>query len=356
MYLYLAYLLSPVLIRVFLGLIPTFSQKQRNRILFNTMCILMFSFIGFRSQYIGSGDAQVYYATWERFSSTNDFFAALSTSSMEHGFLLFVYIFSHVFHSGQFVFLFSALIITYCVSSFIKENCKNYMLAFLVMNAMGLFTFFLQGLRQSIAIAICLYAVRYCRRKKLLKFLLCGILAMMFHGSAVVFLPVYLIYGHEINIKTIALISICTIVLMAFLDRFIGIVNLILNDSYAVGATNLTTGGTQTMLIYIGILIFAIAFHPVDADSERFCDYSFFLTLTYLALLFFSMRFYVNTIIERMSYYFILFVPCLLTNCVDRNRNINLLYFAVYSVFTFLAVYKGMTTSSFIPFVFFWQI
>lgn len=59
--------------------------------------------------------------------------------------------------------------------------------------------------RESIALACCLFSLRYMINKKFLKFILCIIVGMQFHRSVVIFIPAYFIFSLNLNYKKVLL-------------------------------------------------------------------------------------------------------------------------------------------------------
>ena len=76
--------------------------------------------------------------------------------------------------------------------------------------------------RQSVAMIICLYSIKFIQRRQLLKFTLIIILALGFHNSVLVFIPVYFLYmylGKEKNQISRLSIYILTIVGVLSIDK-----------------------------------------------------------------------------------------------------------------------------------------
>lgn len=90
----------------------------------------------------------------------------------------------------------------------LKDFSANVYLSFLVTVSLGLFGFWLSGLRQTIAMAILMFTYKYMKNKKPLKFLLLVVLAALFHSSALVFIIAYPIYQLSLKIRNIILLVI----------------------------------------------------------------------------------------------------------------------------------------------------
>lgn len=362
MYLYLLYLISPVLIAPIINVIKGRKQnllKNNSFLYLVIMTLLMCFFLGFRSQYIGSGDAVYYYSQWESISKITNF-RDIFSYDMEYGYLVFVYLFSRLFKSGQYVFVFSGIGISLLTSFFIKNFCKkDYSYAFLIINSLGLFAFFLQGIRQSIAIALCLASLVFCKKKKVLPFILVIFFATSFHASAIVFVLSYFLFGRKLNFKFLSFFFLIAIISIVTFDRLMDFANLIINDDYNFGNTEQTTGGIVTLVIYLTVVLICFVF-KLSENDEEFIDFSFYFYMTLIGILLFILRYFASTIIERMSFYYIFGIIPLLESVIYSDKRINrndrkILYVFTLILFFSFAVYKGLTGDSFIPFKFFWE-
>ena len=116
---------------------------------------------------------------------------------MEGGYQVVTWILSHIFKDGQWLLFLSGAFMSFSVCRFVNRNCKNPMFALMAFNCLGLFNFMVQGLRQAIAMCICLWAIEYCKKGQLLKFLGTVGAACLFHASAIVFTVVYITYQYS---------------------------------------------------------------------------------------------------------------------------------------------------------------
>ena len=198
MTIYLIYMASPALLYLFFEFIPnkSIANNLRAKKFYLFLCgLCMTLMIGLRAPTNGSGDTLFYYNLWELFSDMSfDTFVKFSrTADMEFGYLITTWALSQFFPGGQWLLFLSGLFMSICLCYFTYKNCKNPVLALTVFHCLGLFNFMVQGLRQAIAMCICLLAIESCKKRKLIKFILLVLLASLFHASAIVFLPVYFI-------------------------------------------------------------------------------------------------------------------------------------------------------------------
>lgn len=354
------YLLSPIL----LGAVASVLQNRKKAffILYGTITFL---FYALRTQYLGIGhDSIFYYQLWKKLSAIPlnlENISAIFAIDLEKGFLLAVWVISKAFPSGQFMYVFAAVVYTYCLCTFIADNCDDYVLGFLMMSSIGLAGFFLQGTRQSIAICICLLGMKYCKQRKMVPFFLIVLLASSVHSSAALFLVVYFIYGFEINWKSILIVIIVGTMAPIILNRITLLANLLMNENYSGGSTDLTTGGTATMVMYITLLMYCIVIRnsPLQCEGSEvsYTDYSHAFFMALLCTVFFSLRFFYITVFERASYYFLPFVPVAVSATYDRYSEESKKYVRIllYIIFVLLALYKSGASSPLSQYRFFWN-
>ncbi|MBQ7360639.1 MAG: EpsG family protein [Lachnospiraceae bacterium] len=77
----------------------------------------------------------------------------------------------------------------------------------------GLFYFnSLNQIRQALAMAIAVYAMKYLWKREPIKYFLLILLAISMHTSAVIYIPIYFIYGIRANVKAHIIFILCAIV------------------------------------------------------------------------------------------------------------------------------------------------
>lgn len=359
MFIYLLYIVMPVIIWFMFSLfsrehINTSDQMKKKYVIW---CgVALFLILALKHYGVGSGDGQWYYYNWKYFSniSFEQFLNIYGSFDIENGYLFSIWALSHVFKEPQFVFVFYGLLVSVAVSNFIYKNCKDPVIAFVMFNCLGLWGFMVQGIRQGIAMSICLFAFEACENRKFIKFMALILLAMFFHASAVVFFPVYIFRYLKMNFKGYMFTAIATVIALISLDNIFQFVNMVINDSYGIGEIESTSGGVVSTLIYILILIAVLVFY--GRDKVKPPEISFFFYLTLCGFLLFIMRYFVNSIVQRVSYYY-MFGQMALLSAVIKDETGKARPFISMAVIEFciaIAIYKA-SYSTLVPYYFFWQ-
>lgn len=314
--------------------------------------LILFFFLALRSRYIGSTDADNYYSNWKLLSLTSfeNLKILIKDSKMESGYLYTVWALSHIIKNPQFVFVFSGLLFTVAVCRFIYKNSEDVTLSMTMYITLGLLSFMLQGLRQSIAMSICLFSVEFCKKRKLIPFLLIVILAMQFHTSAIVFLPMYIIYGFTLKAINVLAAGAVSAVLLLASNKLVAIGNEAFDREY--GAT-VDSGGFIATVIYVLILAAAFLF---ARDKKYDKNFSFFVYMTILGLCFYLMRYVGTLAVERISFYFmfgqIIVLPAVINRLKTNEKQA--VKFLVYLLCFALFAYR-LRGSDLVPYEFFWQ-
>lgn len=347
---------SPIIIYVIMELLSGKSVNRDERI--NTYYLIVFGLvmtlmIGLRNPQNGSGDTMFYYMFWERlsqvpFSELRNFIASVD---LEVGYQFVTWLLSQIFHNGQWLLFLSGAFFAVSVCLFVKRNCENVVLALTVFNCLGLFNFIVQGLRQAIAMCICLWAVEQCKKRNLVKFLLLIVIASLFHASAVVFVIVYVVAGLELDIKSYSIVTLGTIAVILLLPRLFEVVNYFINDNYTLGKGS-EEGGQVAILIYISILAFGMFF-----KDRKNPHYALFIYMTVIGVSCMILRNSVSEIIERISHFFAFAEMVVISNSIkslEYTRVQLLINIAVAALCLAVAAYKA-SYSILIPYLFLWQ-
>lgn len=204
---------------------------------------------------------------------------------------------------------------------FFKRFSNNYRVSLFVFGTIGLFPMFMSALRQSLAMAVMMIAYKYLVEKKPLKYYLLTIIAILFHASAIIMLPAYLIVvllqKKKPEVSMLYGIIGGIICSMAFSTLF-GIVGGIGRfDSYMSG----TIYRTNPILIfmYLAIGIICVWLNKTSRndinEEEKLVDIHFIMYAIGFALLVVSLE---NTMISRFSTYYFISMPIILSNAINR--------------------------------------
>lgn len=355
MAIYLLYVMSPVIVWILMNIISKRStNRDRRRKNYIIICgIIMALMIGLRYKGVGSDDTAFYCNNWEMMSrvSWNNLPRILQSVDLEYGYQISVWFLSHCFSEGQWLLILSGAFFSASVCLFTYRNSKNPVMSLMVFNCLGLFNFMVQGLRQAIAMSICLFAYEQCKRRHFSKFALLVTIACFFHASALVFLLVYFLEKFKLNTVQFGIFAILAFIGVQLLPYAFDVLNVVLNDSYDMNSAS-ESGGVVAILIYAVVILFGLLFK--DISDEHYALFVYSAIVAAVAML---LRNSVNGIAERISFYFAFGQMIVLSNSIAsvKEPRIRLLINVAAVLLCFGVAFYKASYSILIPYTFFWQ-
>lgn len=157
----------------------------------------------------------------------------------------------------QWIFVITSFLVNYFVCKSIVTQSKKQFLSYWIYICGTFYFFSMNGVRQSIAIAIFYYSVQYIKEKKVKTYFLLNGVGCLFHASAVIFLPLYFILGRRFKTKTKLFVAIVVLVGGKLILPYI--MNILLQTKYAIYLTNSAYSALDTinfsMILNIALFI-----------------------------------------------------------------------------------------------------
>ena len=327
-----------------------FSERKAKKTLLLFSGILIFLFFALRDPSIGSGDTLVYTSVMKRAIQSENWSQFYGFYDMEIGFQFFVFLLSRVFTSPQMLLVVTAAFFAYSVCYFIYRNSDDMALSLVLFITICGMTFYMQGMRQAIAMSIGLFAYECVKNRKIICFALLVVLATFFHQTAVVLFLLYAIRFLKFNYKSFAFSAVAVVIFLLSIERLIAIANELFEKEYT-GVFE--SGGYIATAIHFLILIFAVVFNRRvrKNDSETMLIY-----VALAGLVIYIARYFGVGIAERISFYFIFGQIALLPNTLQHfeQRERVALKMIVYTLAIALSAYR-LHGSNLIPYIPFWE-
>ena len=332
------------------------SEGQKRKYLI-AACFVLFLFVALRAPFVGSGDGKFYTRNWVAASKIPiSRLSVLLKVDLEKGYLLTVWLLSHVFHNGQWVFVFQGAVMMFAVGRFLEQNCDSPMIGLMAFTSLGLFNFMIQAVRQSIAISICLLAISFVKKRKLIPFLLSVALAFTYHGSAVAFLPVYFLYGRRFRFLDILGFTAVAALGLYFLPYLFRLMNIAISDSYAANRGTGFESGFITILINLSILLMCIILRDKSVPEANAVDNDFYLFMMIAFFIVFLLRYVFSGIAVRVSYYYMITQAVLIPESLKRmEKNSQFITVCAIMILMALLILHKASYSTLSPYPFFWQ-
>ena len=332
------------------GLVEYFSSnKLVCRFLYVMIFLVMTLFAGLRSENVGT-DSVRYSVLFSSTHTLQAVFDNFSTKELEIGFSLLACVGSTLSDNYAAFFLLCATLGSafFCIG--IRNSPTNCCIAFSAMIMGGFFTFGFNGMRQTIAIAICFCSMGTNSSKSFFRIVLFVALAILFHKSAIIFLPLYFICKLTRNDSlknslVILTIALAFVLLMPVLIEYSGV----FYERYTLyGEDQRESVGTFSTLClcFMGVFFFCIR-NKISISKEHY--------VVLLHLLIFACAIAVGSLlcaqsgsgVRRLSLYFsvsVIFLwPIIYANISDRMYKLLFLVF----FFSIGLVYYYLTTLNF---------
>ena len=336
------YLIPLAMIVAFLGFAPSRYGLQRNNyrnyiLICGALILFLTATRGLRVgadtiQYVYKYRALQNYDTfreyYDQYMSDYDFL------SSEAGFYFTMWLFGRVFKDGQMAIIISSTLITVATCSFIYRNSKDVPLSLTIYICLGLFTFNMSGMRQAMAMSICLFAYEFAKNKKLIPFVLTVLLAMLYHKTAMCFFPMFFLPRLKNNLGSWLFYILGLVICLLFVDQIIAGYYEISGEDYSDNDAA-TGGGLFVIMLYLGTIVLTI-YKPyiLQRTSARTAMLATLAGFTaYLA------RYTGSDILERVSYYYfyfpILLIPEVFQELDEDEYKIIKVFFIIGAILLF---------------------
>lgn len=213
----------------------------------------MFLLIAFRSANIGA-DTGVYRLMFSHIIQ-KDWRLLAFGERVEIGFLVFEKIIS-MFTQDELVYQVIVALIYYVSVVEFACNFKGVEFDFLYLyGSLGLYKFMFTGVRQCLAMCICLWSFKFIKERKLIGFAALEALAFTFHKSSILFLPAYFMFHKKKSSVTSLLMPLVIVALPFITPGLQGWMARFL--SYDYEAVESTQNGILSFLCVLVISIFS---------------------------------------------------------------------------------------------------
>lgn len=331
-------------------LFSSFKQTKQIKLTFLILCslILIGQMILINPQGKLS-DLTAYYNSFYNFHniSLNHLFTKYS---YEYGFLLFNWVIVNLTGSWKLYIIICYAIIYFCSFRFIFNNSSNIYISVILLITLGFYGFSLTGLRQTIAMSICIWSYEYIKKRNFIPFCVTMLLAFSFHKSAIVFFPLYFLGSMKLRPFNFILIILFCLIIVSFSSIIMEYFNDVFDKSYGREVFGSYIGRFINLIIYIIILIISYLAYLTDKNYFNVFNnkYNTFIYSFILGITIYSLQFFNIGISSRISMYFIdIFIYVFITNIISEfkhksDRNILYLCFVVFSIILFfVGIYRN---------------
>jgi len=325
----------------------TKAQRKNRRNWLLIAAFPMFLLIALRGKYMGA-DTLVYIKFF-RLTAESSWNKMFDIVDFEPGYVIFEKLVSYISQEPLFFQITYTAVYLFAVVYFANQLERSNFLFLFFFATLGLYTFMFTGVRQCLAICVCLFSYGFIKKRKLVPFLLCIALAYTFHKSSILFLAAYFIYPRKLHFRNFMLYAVLAVVFL----RNIDVIQEWFNEQleYAYGVEQTGNGFIYLLVVGTIMLFSAVVMKLYHRESK---EYAGTFNISVIALIFWILRLETR-VAERTSYYFLFFTMVILSYSIDalRDRREKLLFgYIIIFLSLLLFAYRFMTNfSSLVPYV-----
>lgn len=296
--------------------------------------------------YMCGSDWRSYELMYEEF----DVYHPFSTCTVEPGYYIYMYPFKLLNISFWNFFIFTKIIVFYIIFSLIIKYTEEY-LYFVIMFFVAWYGFYLfidNPMRNLIAVAISILAIQPLIERKFLKYFLIILIAMSFHISAIIMIPIYFYFTKRVSNKTYIIVFIAVYILFATPDIFWGIMSKLFGWTpyihRKIGSYN--TEFEQGRFYSLGLLVEVLFFILImfyRKKIEMLKNGVLMFNAAILYLLFYRLALTIE-IFGRMLYYFCIFYTIIIVYLITifefKSRTIYIVYLLLLSMISTTRIFS----------------
>lgn len=300
-----------------------FKNPKIKKYYYFLICLLIFLVSSFRNELIGNDTIQ-YLRFFDLINGAN-LNHYIDNGYFEVGYIYINYFIKLISDSKLFFLTITSAFIYFGIFRFIYKNSKNEFMSLLLFVLLLYFFESMSAIRQYLAISIILLSFDNIRNKKLIKYIISVVLALLIHKSAIICILLYFVYNIKIDKKTKFILLFITLLLSLVGANFISSILLRFNfyTSYLDRLGTIKLASFIGMIINILIYLFVSFRHTKDKESEFFINVAFISMLLSILTLNFS-------ILGRLSLYFEIFSLISIVNSIFSIKTVkNRLLFSI---------------------------
>ncbi|URZ87629.1 EpsG family protein [Floricoccus penangensis] len=236
----------------------------------------------------------------------------------------------------QYIFALTAFIIIIFVFLYIKDQSTNLYLSVFIFMFGGFFTFSLSGMRQSIAVAIFLYSLKFIKENKIFPYMVCVLIATLFHTSSLLYIFFYFIKKIRINpyfvVTVMGLVFIFGNMMRSaifYVSNKLGLYSEYFNGEFDNGSYG------RILIVHALVVMLLILVIYFMRKNELYEKINTELQLHYMGCLIVSMI----SLLPTPSRLLYMFIPVYITLVPNLLRKIDDKYLKIYAYFAIVLFY-----------------
>ena len=202
----------------------------------------------------------------------------------------------------------------------------SYSIAFFVLSTAYFNS--MNQIRQTLAMSIFLYAMKYIYSRKPVKYFLWILLAFSMHTSAILYVPIYFIYNLRVNIKVHVMILAAVIVSTPIMQKLVLIVIRMTPYAWYLESVYSENGFSLIQFLFCGVILVLLYFCYLNSTELEDKEMNLMLYMYLFAMVFVTYSAAIpqsNRLVISMTVITPLIVPRALLRIKERGRRIGML-------------------------------
>ena len=260
---------SYLLLLFFVVVVAYLGRRSGNtmlrRLSIGTVMLALVAFAGLRDYRVGTDTGN-----YVRMFGFSESFDSVTERKTEIGYNFLAWLARNFSDSYSALLLLIATVVVGCYVPTIIRLTRRYETGLYLYITLGVYTFFFNGARQGIAAAICFAALPFLLQRRWLPYLLLVVVAVLFHKTAWIALVLYPLASPRVNWRRLLLLGAGTVVLVVFLQVFVGLAAMFLDDKFAAYAVEGAGGGQVWVAFLLGQGVMLYLFKDKVHDPDRY--------------------------------------------------------------------------------------
>lgn len=248
------------------------------------------------------------YAVGFRFMQ-EDGFAIMSYKDWETGFVFISKLLGLIFPNFLYYIGFFAVVTLVSAAVFIYKNSEVPWISTVLYVNVFLFFMTMNFIRQAVALSLVMLAWHFIKRNKFWPFLIIILIASLFHQTVLIMIPLYFMVKMKVGLKELIVYAYLLLWFYISSTGFINIITSFFHEEYS-GSVFITKGISLVYAI-LPVVITIIAFFLSKASSLNLTTENKYLINFTLITSLFSITSSRHSIIERLSFYTLIFMVLL---------------------------------------------
>lgn len=184
--------------------------------------------------------------------------------SYESGYTFINWIIAKIGCSFQVFLIFHAAFCTFSFGKFINRYSCNPQISFAIFLSFGFFIYSFCILRQTLAIAVLLFAIPYIEERKLSKFIVIILFSFTIHRTAIILLPIYFLFNIELTKKKYKMALVLVLIFMIVSPIFLNKPLIYILKIFGKSRYQFNFQFNNLMILLVLIAIFILLFIKID--------------------------------------------------------------------------------------------